>query len=197
MSTAKKYQVIGTRPIRHGRKRQQKRIPMIIKQTLWVVLAALCLVCSSSRSKAAQTGDFDLKQAKKACETFVHAVIARDLDGLVKITEVPWYEHFDKSRVILKRDDLDKELKKLTTKAQAPPKVVLEFKDTLTYELVLEKFGANLPAEERKLLDQVLKKTDYVLEVVINSPEGENLAEVVMLVGLRDGKAKVVGLRAR
>jgi hypothetical protein len=161
------------------------------------MLAAAGLVSCGTRGSAAQAGDFDLKQAKKACETFINALTAKDLDALIKVTAVPWYDNFEQSRVLLKRDDLDKELQKFIAKIKAPAKVVVEFKETLTYELVLEKFGGDIPPEERKLLDQVLKKSDYVLRVEIQSPDGEQLGQIVMLVGLRDGHARVVGLRSK
>jgi hypothetical protein len=170
-----------------------------MRYTAWFVLAATIVVASGTTARAAQPADKNAEKAKQACEAFAKQVVAKDVPALMKVVDVPWCDNLklDETKLILKSDELKKRLEKLIGgSAQIPPKVVLEFKTVLTYEKVLEKFGGGLPAEERKILDQVLKKTDYVLHVVIKSAEGEILTELSMLVGFRDGQAKLVGLRS-
>jgi hypothetical protein len=171
-----------------------------MRQTIcFAVALALALVMAPVASGAAQSADKNAEKAKQACEAFAKQVVAKDMPALMKVVDVPWCDNInlDETKLIQKSDELKKRLEKLIGgSAQIPPKVVLEFKTVLTYEKVLEKFGGGLSAEERKILDQVLKKTDYVVHVVIKSAEGEILTQLSMLIGFRDGQAKVVGLRS-
>jgi hypothetical protein len=166
------------------------------RQTLWLMLAASGLLwCGAG---AARAGDKNAELAKKAVDAFAKGVVARDVKAVMKTVDVPWCDNLnlDSTKLIAKTDELQKRLDKLINGAQQiPAKVVLDFKTVLTYDKVLEKFGKGLPEEERKILDQVLKKTDYVLGVEIKSPEGEVLAQLTFLVGMRGSEAKVVGLR--
>jgi hypothetical protein len=164
-----------------------------MKQSLWLVIAATVLT-----GAAQQPADKNAEKAKKACETFAKCVTAKDVPALMKVVDVPWCDNInlDETKLILKSEELKQRLEKLIKgSAQIPPKVVLEFKNVLTYEKALEKFGGGLPAEEKKILDQVLKKTDYMLHVVVKSPEGEILTEFTMQVAFHDGQVRVVGLR--
>jgi hypothetical protein len=164
----------------------------------WLALAAAGLLVAAGGAGAEQPADKNVELAKKAVDAFAKGVIAKDINALMKVVDVPWCDNLnlETSKLILKSEELKKRLEKLIGgSSKIPEKVVLEFKTVLTYEKVLEKFGKALSAEERKVLDEVLKKTDYVMHVEIRSPEGEVLTAMSFLVGIRGGQAKVVGLR--
>jgi len=170
-----------------------------MKHKQWLTPGVAGWLLAFVSTSVAQPADKNAEKAKEACQAFAKCVVAKDLAALMKVVDAPWSDNLklEESNLILKNDDVKKRLEKLiAASAQIPPKVVLEFKTVLTYEKVLEKYGAGLPAEERKVLDQVLKKTDYVLHVLFKSPEGELLTELSMLVAFRDGQAKVVGFRS-
>jgi hypothetical protein len=166
-----------------------------MQHSWWFLCAVTVLAWSGT---GAQPADKNVEQAKKACETFAKGICAKDVPVLMKIVAVPWCDNLNlnASKLILKSDELKQRLERIINGAQQiPAKVVLDFKAVYTYEKVLEKSGAALAESERKIFDQVLKKTDYVLYVAIKSPEGETLTELSFLVGFHDGQAKVVGLR--
>jgi hypothetical protein len=170
-----------------------------MKHKQWFALGMAAWLAAVVSGNAGQPADKNAEKAKQACQAFAKCVAAKDVPALMKVVDAPWSDNLklEESNLLLKSDEVKKRLEKLiSASAQIPPKVVLEFKTILTYEKVLEKFGAGLPAEERKILDQVLKKTDYVLHVQFKSPEGELLTELSMLVAFRDGQAKVVGFRS-
>jgi hypothetical protein len=172
------------------------------RQTLGFMLAAAGLFAAGHLASAAQGADKNAELAKKAVEAFADGVVAKNIKALMQVVDVPWCDNLnmDGSKLIVKNDEKNPELKNRLEKLiggsmEIPAKVVVEFKMILTYDKLLEKFGKGLPESERKILDQVLKKTDYILGVAIKSPAGEVLVELSFLVAVRDGKAKIVGLR--
>jgi hypothetical protein len=172
------------------------------RQMAGLALAAAGLLAVGHWAHAAQGADKNAELAKKAVEAFAKGVVAKNIDALMKVVDVPWCDNLnmDASKLILKNDDKNPELRKRLEKLigasmEIPAKVVVDFKMVLTYEKVLEKFGKALPESERKILDEVLKKTDYILHVAIKSPDGDVLVELSFLVAIRGKEAKIVGLR--
>jgi hypothetical protein len=172
-----------------------------MNQWKWLLTlqGALVLLLAALPGRApGQGADKNAELAKKAVDVFVKAVITQKIDAVMPTVDVPWADNLnlEASKLLRKPKEVEERLDRLINgSAMIPKKVTLEFKNIWTYEKVLEKFGKALPESERKVLDEVLKKTDYVLHVAIRSAEGEVLTELSFLVAIRDGKGKVVGLR--
>jgi hypothetical protein len=153
------------------------------------------LAPASGAGEKAEKADKTEMQAKRAVRQFGKALWAKDLDTLMKHVDVPWYDNLEKNRLIRDRDQLKKELQKLFPDSKAPAKVILSVKDVHTYAEVLEKYGKEIDKEERKLLDQVLKQNDLILNVDVKTPEGEQLTRTLFMVSFREGRPRVVGMR--
>ena len=136
------------------------------------------------------------KQARKLCKQFWDDVAKKDLDGLMKTVDIPFYARGEKkTNVIRNKDELRKLLSRLFPGPNAPNDLTFEVKEVLTYEKMLEKYGKQIEDDERKLLDEVLKKDDLVLNLQFKTSEGKNLDRLVTMVGWRKGNAKVIGVR--
>ncbi len=161
-------------------------------KTSFPVLALAALLWSRSEGAAKEKKAKPDEQARKVCEQFGKAVFTKNLDGAIKLVAGPWYDNYEgtgRGRVTRGADEVNKRLKKLFGEIPAAKHVGMEVLDNLTYEQAAEK----LKAEERQILDGVLKKTDRVLAVRI-SRDGKKGSRLIMLVGWRDGQAKVVGI---
>jgi hypothetical protein len=153
----------------------------------------------ASVSCADDKGDKNSEQAKAICEKFNKALFSRDVDAAMKLVATPWFDNYDATGKGAIRKDAALVKKHLEEQVETIPKAMkgevgLKIIDNLTYEEMLTKAGDNLKPEEKKLLDEVLKKTDRVLNVRF-TVDGMALSHFTMFVGWRDGEAKLVGYK--
>src|SRR5262249_44945858 len=150
------------------------------------LVAAVCW----SKSQAQDKKDDRDEQAKKLINQFAKARFARDLDTLVKITDVPWFDNLSgKRRVITNRDLLKKELARQLPGEKRKGEVSFEAFEVISYDKFLEK---NKKGD--KLLDQVLEKEDRLLNGrFVFGNDKSNLIRINFMVGWRGGEPKVVG----
>src|SRR5262249_53908650 len=127
------------------------------------------------------------EQAKKLVNQFAKARWARDLDTLVKITDVPWFDNLSgKRRVIADRDLLKKELANQLPSEKRAGEVSFEAFEVISYARFLEKHKNG-----DKLLDQVLKKEDRLLNGrFVFSDFKDNAIRVNFMVGWRRGSRR-------
>ena len=121
----------------------------------------------------------DPKQlAKEAAEQFLKAAKAKNLDGLMKIADVPWYSD---GVVVKDRDELKQGLEFSLRGTRPPPSEVIRI---TTYGEIREL----LKKDRREPADEVLVKDDLAVFV---GQKGKPMG--VLFVRVRDGKAKVTG----
>jgi len=149
-----------------------------------LVLAALAtFLCAP----AVRAQDKTEAQVKEVVGQFTKAVKGKDIVNLMRVQEVPFF--FDGKRNITELD----ELRKLWTG-------VLEKKDLAQAEFqieeiqVFEKAQERFSEKERELLKDVMKKDDRVVRLSVLQ-KGKTTEGLRLLVRLKDGKAKIVGLR--
>jgi WD40 repeat protein len=130
-------------------------------------------------------------EAKDTATAFVKAVNAKDLKALLPLCDVPWFDANDDDgdRIIAKRADLNKDWEKKLAKVNTGPKATIRVKEIWTYEKARKTADDE---KRRKLLDQVLAKEDRVVHVEVE--ERGRRFQVTVLVRLRGGKGKVVGI---
>jgi hypothetical protein len=167
---------------------------MLNKQSL-LLTAVAGLACLAPGAAGGEKADKIEMQAKRAVRQLGKALWAKDIDGVMKLVDVPWYDNLGKSRLIRDRAALKPELEKLFPDAKAPAKVVFAIKEIHTYAEVLKKYGSEIDKEDRQLLDQVLKQNDFILDVEVKTPEGEKLTRTLFMVSIQGGRARVVGMR--
>lgn len=154
------------------------------------------------------------QEAMRLSEEFRKLWLAKDIDGLMKIVEAPFYlgtssDSAQKTtEVICDRNTITAKLQQ-SFGGDAPKEVRFEVKRLMSYETLLDELKERLTDEDRKALAKVLKKRDRILFIDVRSggkrevfwdpprvtPEGKRLDTMALLVGWRDGKAKVVGVR--
>ncbi len=138
-------------------------------------------------SAAAQTDPDD--RAKAAVQQFMKAFKAKDLDGVMATVTTPWYHKGEK--IIRNRDELRQAFQGLFEKKKDDlEELHYEIKTVIAYDAVREAMND----QERQLIDQVLTKTDRVLLIQIEKPKMREI--VVLMVSLKQGEAKVVGLKS-
>lgn len=156
-----------------------------ISVLLFVLVAAMALPVF---------GDEQADQARKTLQQFFDLALKKDADGMVKLSAVPFYTYGGNKATVV---DDKAELRKLFEK-QFPPedvKISLEIREVMTFEEVLQQFGDRIDDEDRKALDRVVKKEDYVLNVMVKNGEGNEQDRLIVVVGRRAGKMVVVGVR--
>ena len=149
---------------------------MITRLALFVVLSAAagCQPAGPDVSK--------LTTPEEVRDAYLKAAEAKDATTMAKLADVPWLD--TDRKVIRDRDALPKALERAAAQAVAPDERKVE---ALSYKTVREKITDEA---ERKLLDELLGD-DGVLVSVEN--DGRMFSERVLLVRVKDGKAKVVG----
>src|SRR5471030_1965343 len=98
----------------------------------------LGLVLSLSGSAVAAQDKKTDDKAKEIHGQFVKAIKAKDLDGMMKLVDVPWIG-FSKE-VIRDEKDLKKALKGFLDSIEDPAKVKADIKEVLSYPKFREKF---------------------------------------------------------
>jgi hypothetical protein len=164
-----------------------KRVLMLGKRPLFLVAAVL--VGPAVGAGAQGEGNEKETQAKEAVARFFMALKAKDLDVLMKEVDVPFCREGGKN--VEKRDDL----KRFFQKALGVRDLS---KDTITVKQVttlpeLEKSEGNFTGDERKAAEEALGKDHRVVKVEWDR-FGEGQHKALVLVRIRRGKAKVVGI---
>ena len=137
------------------------------------------------------------QQAKHVCESMIKAFLANDVDGVMKSVAVPFYDSSDAKGHRIVRDW--KQLSIITKAAMNPEPakhVAVRVVENYSYGEMLSRSDINFSKEEKNMFDQVMNKEDSVLVVVIQRDDRNSPLNLVM-VGCRNGKAKVVGFYAR
>jgi hypothetical protein len=154
-----------------------------------VVLALAGMFAGTLSGGAAEVKeDKGDSQAKEAVAQYIKAMKDKDLDGLLKVADVPFCENG--RRVIREREALKKMYQTvLKEKEFSKAKVKVKMVTTLPKleELSKDKFSE----KERKNLGEVLGKDHRVVLIEIERPDGKK-GQALLGVRLRDGKAKVV-----
>jgi hypothetical protein len=132
-----------------------------------------------------------LKLTSDITVKFYESFENRDLDAVLATIDAPWYH--DGKAVLHSKDEVRAEFKALLEKRRdVKGRKVADVKGAHCYHTVRDRINPN----ERKLLDQVVKDDDYLVLVVLraenNSKANEN---VVVLVRVKDGAAKVLGVK--
>jgi hypothetical protein len=155
-----------------------------------VVLASVPLVALVSGVNADH--DKGVEKAKKTVSEFGTKLAANDLDGVLKTLDVPFVWNFanvDKLEVIKDRDGLKKPGQSLLDRFK-DKKPKLE----VTRVISSADFIKAVSKEDRKLLDEVLKKDVYVLQVEVKGGDGKRITIWACLVASPSGQPKVVGV---
>lgn len=154
-----------------------------------IALLSVVLVLSGLFGQPIVAADKADDQAKEAVEQFAKALVGKDVDGLMKVVDVPWC--MEGKRLIKDRDELKKEfIKLLDAKDFSKDKVAIKLVAPLPkFE---EAVGKKLPDDHRKMFEEVLGKDHRM--VLIEVEQGERKGKGVIAVRLQDGKARVVGI---
>lgn len=163
---------------------------MILVSLLSFVLAGSAL----PQDDHAQCNHLDKKTLKLTSEVtakFYEAFENKDLDGLIETIEAPWYH--DGKAVLHSKDEVKAEFKALLDRRRdVKGRKTADVKGVHCYHTVRDRISPN----DRKLLDQVVKEDDYVVLVVLKDEQNPKVTEnVVVLVRVKDGAAKVVGVK--
>ncbi len=141
-------------------------------------------------------GDAARKQIEKvvtqAAVKFYNLFEGRDLEALLTIVDTPWYH--DGKSILHSKTEIQSEFKALLDKRRdVKTRKVPDVKTVLAYGSVRERTDP----QERKLLDQVLKETDYLVLVMLKPEQGAAgvTENVVLLVKYKDNVAKVIGVK--
>lgn len=150
----------------------------------FVVIIALCVLVLPLTLGAEEPAD---KSAGETVEKFMAAVKSKDLDAVMQTVEVPWFHKGDE--IIKERSELKKEFDSLFTKRDFKD-LKFEIKKIAAFSAVREK----TMGDERKLLDEVLTGDDRVVLLEIET-EKKGKEKLILLVKVKEGKGKVVGIR--
>jgi hypothetical protein len=129
------------------------------------------------------------EQARAAVHQFMKCFKAKDLDGVMAVVQAPWFHKGQ--RIIRNREEVREAFQGLFAKKEDLDMIRYDIKTVIAYEAVREAMND----DERMLIDQVLTKSDRVLLLQLEKP---NKAKeiVVLLVAVKQGEAKVVGLKS-
>jgi hypothetical protein len=159
-----------------------------------VVLASVPLVALVSGVNA--DDDKGVEQAKKTVSEFGTKLAANDLDGVLKTLDAPFVWNFaneGKLEVIKDRDGLKKPVQSLLDRFK-DKKPKLEVTRVISSADFIEAVSKDVSKEDGKLLDDVLKKDGYVLQVEVKGGDGKRITIWACLVASPSGQPKVVGV---
>lgn len=161
----------------------QKGKPMLKKSSPFLLAAAAALMWFAAGASAADKADKADTQAKKTAERFLKAMKAEDVQGILKVVEVPFF--LDGKKVIKNREVLKNSFASIFAKKDLT-QIEYEIKEVQTCATFQEKMSE----KERKMLNEVLNKNDRI--VIITVKPRQRLA---VMVRIRDGKPFVAGIR--
>jgi hypothetical protein len=132
-----------------------------------------------------------VKLTSDATARFYEAFENRDLEALVATVDAPWYH--DGKAVLHSKDEIRAEFKALLEKRRdVKGRKIADVKGVHCFHTVRERISPN----DRKLLDQVVKDDDYLVLVILRSESNPKVTEnIVVLVRVKDGAARVVGIK--
>jgi hypothetical protein len=132
-----------------------------------------------------------MKLTSEVTARFYESFENRDLDVLMNTVEAPWYH--DGKAVLHSKGEVRAEFKALMEKRRdVKGRKVADVKGVHCFHTVRERISPN----DRKLLDQVVKDDDYLVLVVLKSEADPKVTEnIVVLVRVKDGSARVVGIK--
>jgi hypothetical protein len=121
-----------------------------------------------------------------------------DLDGVLKTLDAPFVWNFanvnvDKLEVIKDRDGLKKPVQSLLDRFK-DKKPKLEVTRVINSADFIKAVSKDVSKEAGKLLDDVLKKDGYVLQVEVKGGDGKRITIWACLVASPSGQPKVVGV---
>jgi hypothetical protein len=149
-------------------------------------LLAVSFVIAIAGSTAA-AADKDEDKAKEATLAFLKAVKAKDLDAVMKTVDVPFLAE-DKEEPITKIEDLKAKLMMLLEKAK-PERIPNEVSKVLDAAAVLKLLEEKKNPKSQAAIEKVIGKTGYAAILLRDGKE-----RGAILVQVKDGKAKVVGI---
>jgi hypothetical protein len=120
------------------------------------------------------------EKAKEAALAFLKAIKAKELEGTLKLADVPWLSNGQ--QIIKDADGLKKRLVSILRRSQALPDEVLPI--SVTYGGIKDMFKE----KRQQFADKVLTKDDWA---VVVGRKGK--ATELVWVRVRDGKGKVIG----
>jgi hypothetical protein len=160
---------------------------MILRLMRLAVFTLCSILPTVTRVQAGEPPD---TLARKAVEKLLKAYKGSDIEGIMDAVETPWFHNG--KEVFRERDQLKREFHRELSREKDRAGMQHRITDCHPYKAVREK----LREDERKLADEVLKEDDRVLLVRMGKVvAGEQGDRVVFLVRIRDGQAKVVGLK--
>jgi hypothetical protein len=160
--------------------------------SLALALATLLLSCQGPPESIDPAAKKLQQLAKDAAVKFYESFEGRDLDRLLAIVDAPWYH--DGKAVLADKADIAYEFKTLLEKRRSLTiRKVPDVKAVLAYGMV----RARTDEKDRKMLDQVIREDDFLVLVMLKPEMGKPGAteNVVVIVKVRDGIAKVVGVK--
>ena len=128
------------------------------------------------------------EQAKEIVRKFFKALQARDVEGSLKMMDVPWVGLFS-NELVKDRQELKKQWAKFLKEVKFAGEPKLEIKQVLTFPQFREKYKERL-GKTTKALDQLKLTAD---DRVVLEQSGKSGGSAI-LVRMRDGKSKIVGI---
>ena len=130
--------------------------------------------------------DKDEDKAKEVAVAFLKTVKDKDLDALMKLTTAPFvYRDGEKPKLHKEAADVKAWFKEKLDGLKDPGKVPTEIDKLVPFSELREK----IPDEDdRKLIDEAVGKDGFVAFLTADGKK------VVVLIRIKDGKAKVAGL---
>jgi hypothetical protein len=161
-----------------------------------ITLGAFWLASAAAAQETTAKQDED---AKVVAEKFTKAfVVDTSVDSVMKLVAAPYLQigsgdpRDEKApKVINNLDDVRKFFVKIL-EGRKSIEGKLTFQEVISYESLMAK--EKVPPEMRKILDEVMKNSDRMVKMRLNSEDG-GYAEVISFVSWRDGQPKVVGYR--
>ena len=128
-------------------------------------------------------------QAKEIVGRFSKAMFAKDVDGSLKLMDVPWVGLFSND-LVKDREELKKQWAQFLKDANFEGDPKLEIKEVLTFPQFREKYKEKIDKKISKALDQLKLTAD---DRVVLEQSGKSGGSAI-LVRMRDGKPKIVGI---
>jgi hypothetical protein len=146
--------------------------------------AAVLIACTALPGFAADKNE---DKAREAAVAYMKAMKARDADAALKVADVPFgYRDGDTSAVIKDTAALKKWLKEKIEEIKDADAVPTEVKTLVAFAQLKEKVK---DSEQLKAVEDVIGKDGFI--VMFITPDEKMLP---ILVRMRDGKAKIVGV---
>jgi rRNA maturation endonuclease Nob1 len=137
-------------------------------------------------ASATVAADKPEETAKNAAIAFLKAIKSKDVDAVMKLSDVPFVYKDSGIMVHKEADALKKWLKERLDELKDPEKVPTTIDEMMPFATVKEKIK---DASEKELAEEVMGKDGFL--AVLATDDGK---KVGIAVRLKDGKAKIVGL---